>query len=140
MSKFVSLVAAATFALTASAVASAADNTTLRVDSGSVMTSQGGEFAAAQSGQTVVDGERLMVTEGSAATVLSDECRKEYTKPGVYVIGCDRNVAAYGGSGSNSGAAGTNWAAAGMIAAGVAVGAAALANMDEVEGPRPASR
>lgn len=133
MSKFASLMVAASFALTASAAASAADGEiTLRVERGSIMTSQGGEFASAQSGKVLFNGERLMVTEGSAATVFYDEdCKREYSVPGVYVIEpeCKRGAVA---------ATGTDWASAAMIAAGVGVGAAILDNMDKTAGPAPA--
>lgn len=142
MTKLASLLIAS-LALTASANALAADaDATLLVDRGSVMTSQGGEFATAQSGQLLASGDRLMVTEGSAATVVyANECRRQYTTPGVYVIEEDcqlvaaamRNGAANGATG-----AGVDWPAVGMVAAGVAVGAAALSQMDEVPGPPPA--
>ena len=124
MTKFASLIIAVSFALAASATASAADgDVTLRVDRGSVMTSQGGEFVSAQTGKVFVEGERLMVNEGSAATVLYDnDCRREYNTPGIYVIGGNCTAAAV---------TGTDWPSAAKIAGGVAIGAAILANMDE---------
>lgn len=129
MTKFASLIIAASFALTASAAASAADgDVTLRVDRGGVMTSQGGEFASAQTGKSLVEGDRLMVTEGSTATLFYDnDCKREYTVPGVYVVEGSCRMAAVD--------AGTDWASAAMIAGGVAIGAAILANMDETSPP-----
>ena len=126
MNKFASLIIAVSFALAASATASAADgDVTLRVDRGSVMTSQGGEFVSAQTGKVFVEGERLMVNEGSAATVFYDNgCRREYNTPGIYVIGGNCTAAAVTGTG-------TDWPSAAKIAGGVAIGAAILANMDE---------
>ena len=133
MSKLASLMIAASLALTASAAASAADgDITLRVERGGIMTSQGGEFASAQSGKMLVEGERLMVTEGSAATVFySNNCTREYNAPGVYVIerDCKRGAVV---------ARNTDWAGAGMVAAGVVVGAALLENMDKAPGQYPA--
>ena len=144
MTKLASLLIAS-LALTASANALAADaDATLLVDRGSVMTSQGGEFATAQSGQLLATGDRLMVTEGSAATVVyANDCRREYATPGVYVIEEDcQLVAAAMRSGANgatgAGVAGVDWPAVGMVAAGVAVGAGLLSQMDEVDAPPPA--
>ena len=134
MTKLASLMIAASLALTASAAASAADgDITLRVERGSIMTSQGGEFASAQSGKVLFEGERMMVTEGAAATVFYDEdCKREYSAPGVYVIerDCKRGAVV---------ATGTNWRAAGMITGGVLVGAAILENMDKSPGQYPAA-
>lgn len=141
MTKLASLLIAS-LALTASANALAADaDATLLVDRGSVMTSQGGEFATAQSGQVLASGDRLMVTEGSAATVIyANECRRQYAIPGVYVIEEDcQLVAAAMRNGANGAAnAGVDLAAVGKVAAGVAIGAGLLSQMDEVPGPPPA--
>lgn len=128
MSKLSALVVAVSIALTASASAFAADAPiTLRVDAGNVMASQGGEFATAQTGKALSVGERLMIVENSAATVLYDSgCSKTYDVPGVYAVPADCVPVAVAG-----GAAGTDWAAAGAITGGVLVGAAILANMDQ---------
>ena len=130
MTKFASLLVVASFALAASATATAAEEAaaTLRVDRGNVMTSQGGDFATAQSGQTLVSGERLMVTEDSAATVTSgNDCTRTYTTPGVYVVelDCERAVAD-GGMGI--------WAVASAVGLGVAA-AAALGGGDDDSPP-----
>jgi len=132
MIKFASLFVAVSLAMAAPVTASAQEavNATLRVENGNVMTSQGGEFATAQSGQVVATGNRLMVAENSAATVIfSATCQRQYTSPGVYTIQrvCEPGVARVG----------TDWVSAGKIALGVGVGAAILANMEESGGPPP---
>ena len=118
MSKLSSLVIAVSLALTASASAFAADAPiTLRVDAGNVMASDGGEFASAQTGKALSVGERLMIVENSAATVLYDSgCSKTYDVPVAALVN-----------------GGTNWAAAGAITGGVVVGAAILANMEQTD-------
>ena len=93
------------------------------------MTSRGGEFAAARNGQGVVAGERLMLSEDSAATLAyANGCQREFSAPGVYVVGVDCQKAA-----------GVDWGGAAQVATGVAAGAAVLHGMDETD-PPPASR
>lgn len=49
-------------------------------------------FETARQSEPVAEGERMMVTEDSAVTVVyNDGCRQKYDKPGVYVIpdGCE---------------------------------------------------
>lgn len=131
MTKFASLFVAASIAFAASAAASAAEEATatLRVDRGNVMTSQGGDFATAQTGQALVVGERLMVSEESAATVAyGDDCTRTYTAPGVYVVEKDCQKA------------GVDWAGAAKIVGGVAVGVVLLDNMEQIDAPPPVSR
>ena len=131
MTKFTSLLVVASFALAASATATAAEEAaaTLRVDRGNVMTSQGGDFATAQSGQALIVGERLMVAEDSAATVAyGNDCTRSYTAPGVYVVEKDCQKAGA-----------VDWAGAAMIVGGAAVGVAALENMEQIDAP-PVSR
>ena len=136
MTRLTTLFVAASLALSAAATASAQDaSATLRVDRGTIMTSQGGEFANAQTGQALVPGSRLMVTEQSAATVTyAKGCTRSYTAPGVYVVEANCNKAA--------GATGTDWAGAAKITGGVLVTAALLHNMDQADyvAPPPVSR
>lgn len=98
MNKFVSLFAAVSFALGVSAAASAAEAAaTLDVQNGVVMTSQGGDFVPAQDGQALAAGDRLMVTEKSAALVrYAGGCVRQYSAPGVYVVAedCKKTVTA----------------------------------------------
>ena len=133
MTRFASVFAVASLAVFASSAASAAEQAaTLRVDRGSVMASQGGEFATANSGQVLVVGERRMVSENSSATVVyGNDCKREYTAPGVYVIDATCVKAAATG--------GTDWVGAAKIVGGVAVGAALLNGMEQTDAP-PVSR
>ncbi len=138
MTKLASIFVAVSLAMTASVAASAQDRdkdtATLRVDRGSVMTSQGGEFATAQTGQVVMEGNRLMVAENSAATLIfSENCERQYTAPGVYTIeeDCDR-VAAIVGTATGFDAAGAATVVAGSL--GVA---AILYNMEDSDDRPP---
>ena len=102
------------------------------MDRGFILSCQGGEFATAQTGQVLLDGERLLVPEGGVGTVIFDNgCEREYSNPGVYVIDRECKIATINN--------GSSWAGAAKVAAGVAVGAALLDNMDKVPGP-PVSR
>lgn len=114
--------------------AMAQDNVaTLRVDSGSIMTSTGGEFATAGTGAPLIEGERVMVAEGAIATVVYPSgCTRQYAEPGVYVVPDDCNVAGVA-------AAGVDWKSAGLITAGVGVGAAILANQDDSPDTAPSA-
>lgn len=59
---------------------------TLQVN-GTVMTSTGGEFAAAADGQSVTEGTRLMVGENSSASItFPNGAVVNFTQPGVYTI------------------------------------------------------
>jgi hypothetical protein len=60
---------------------------TLTINSGTVMTSTGGEFASASSGEGVQAGERLMVSDGGNATInFTNGAAVTYTAPGVYIV------------------------------------------------------
>lgn len=112
--------------------ASAAENTiaTLHVERGSAMTSQGGEFASAHSGQALIEGERLMLPEGASVIVkYSNDCERKYSAPGVFVINNDCVPAAVLGT---SGAL--------KVAGGVLLGAALLHSMDSSDERPPVSR
>jgi hypothetical protein len=60
---------------------------------GTVMTSEGGEFVPAGDSTALQAGERVMITENSSATIAYADGRVEtLTKPGVYTIfGRDRD-------------------------------------------------
>ena len=59
----------------------------LTVSRGTVMTSDGGEFNPATTGQIVQVGNRIMVGEGAMASVNYPGCTSvSFTKPGVYTI------------------------------------------------------
>lgn len=60
---------------------------TLRVDTGAVKTSTGGDFTAAATGQRIRAGERLMLEEGGTATLTyGNDCQMTLTAPGVYTV------------------------------------------------------
>ena len=136
MTKLATLILAASVALTASATALAADAAaTLQVDAGSIMSSEGGEFTTARTGEVLVEGERLMVTEGATATVKYDNgCVRVYKVPGVYVIEANCEIAAAAGA-TGRVATGSPFVSAATLAAGVAAGAALLSEMDQVDAP-----
>lgn len=83
---------------------------TLQIRQGTIMQSTGGEFVNANTGSRLIDGERIMVTEGGKAVVVFDnKCRTEYADPGVYQI--------------NSQACGAGYVANSTVATQVALGA-----------------
>lgn len=54
---------------------------------GSVSTSTGGDFVPAASGEAIQAGERIMVGEGSSASIrFSNGAVVDYTTPGVYTV------------------------------------------------------
>lgn len=88
------LLMASGLALAGSAAAQSQENITLRVNSGSVMVSSGGEFVSAQSGQAVSQGQRMSVSADSHAQVVydrgttdtRDDCVIEFKQAGVYEV------------------------------------------------------
>ena len=131
MIKFASLLVAVSFALGVAAAASAAETTaTLSVDSGTVMSSQGGDFAPAQSGQALASGDRLMVTEKSSATLrYADDCVRRYSVPGVYVVEKDCKKLAVADDDM------TNWTMISAVAIGAAVVAATVSGGSDDDTP-----
>ena len=122
----------------APAFAQQAESATLRVDSGSAMVSTGGEFSTAASGAQVAPGSRVMLAEGSRATlVYPNGCTQALSAAGVYGVPATCVAAASGSAAA--GAAGTDLTAAGIIAGVAAVGAVGLNSMDEEPAP-PVSR
>jgi hypothetical protein len=110
---------------------------TLTVQQGTVMTSTGGEFASAASGEGIQAGERIMVGEGGSASVtFTNGAVVNYTAPGVYVV----QLPVVGTPVASAGGAGTA-ATVGIIAGAAILGAAAVeANGDNVEPDHPVSR
>ncbi|MBJ6978107.1 hypothetical protein [Luteimonas sp. MC1895] len=134
---FAAIAAAALFAAPVFAQGSAA---TLRVDIGSAMVSNGGEFVSAPSGTQVPAGSRVMLAEGSQATlVYPNGCTQPLSAAGVY--GVPATCVAAAGS-SAAGATGVDVGGLATVAGIAAAGAAALATMDDVEyvEPEPVSR
>lgn len=112
---------------------------TLRVDIGSAMVSNGGEFVSAPSGTQVPAGSRVMLAEGSQATlVYPNGCTQALAAAGVYDVPATC-VAVAGGSAA---ATGVDVGGLATVAGIAAAGAAALATMDDVEyvEPEPVSR
>ena len=137
MGKFFALLltASAGLMLTASVVAAEGD-AQLRVDQGKVMLSQGGDFAAVNGSSKVGSGDRIMVTEGAAATVLySEGCQREYTVPGVYPFeqGCPKVAVTQPGDRM------VNWTMVSAIGVGAVLAGAALSGGSDNDNP-PVSR
>lgn len=100
---------------------------TLRIDRGAAMTSRGGEFANAVTGQRLIEDERIMVPEGAQVTVIYDnKCREEHDDPGVYEVEHARCAIVW-----------WDWHAAGIITGAALIGAGILANMGDDDGRRP---
>lgn len=133
-----SLIAAALLSLAAVAPAHAADEPapTLRVDSGSVMTSTGGEFVTAASGTTVTPGTRVMLAEGSSASlVYANGCTASIAAAGVHAVPAMCQATGSQAAVGTTAAAGVDWASAGWLFLGTAVVAGGLASMDTESAP-----
>lgn len=120
---------AASLSLATAAAQDAADppappDITLQVDAPDVMTSSGGEFATAASGDSLAPGFRVMVAEGGAARLqYGNDCEVILAEPGVHTVSdeCDRGLAAPVERGTVSTGVIVGSAAA-VIAIGAAVG------------------
>ena len=87
MVRIATLLIVALLSLPAFAASGDAADITMKIERGSVMTSQGGDFVSAKSGQVVLEGERLMVPEGSVVVLRYDNgCTRKYNQPGVYRV------------------------------------------------------
>lgn len=130
-----SLAVAAITAIAAPAFAQEATGT-LQVQ-GTVMTSTGGEFASATSGQAIQAGERIMIGEGGSASVtFANGAVVNYTVPGVYTV----QLPVAGVPVASAGGAGTA-ASVGITAGAAVLGAAAIESSgDTVEPDHPVSR
>ncbi|HEY6941833.1 hypothetical protein [Dokdonella sp.] len=126
----------------AATAALAQDAATLEVQRGVVMTSRGGEFATAHSGQSLRAGERVMVTKDGAATIVFGNCRRTYDRPGVYTVGegCDALAAGTTAGAGGFGGAGTGGTAAFVAATAVAAGVIAHNINTDAEPEAPISR
>lgn len=133
-----SLTALALASLLAAGPAFAAEDrdvATVVEQEGSVTASTGGDFSGIAKGGQLHQGDRLMVVDGSAATLRFDnDCRIRFDQPGVFVVpdrdGCLALLQQAGA---------VDWAGAAKIATGVAIGALLLDSMDKIP-PPPASR
>lgn len=127
MNKLAATLFAASVMFTAPAFAQDS-SITLRVDSGTVMASNGGEFASANSGKPLAPGEKIMVNAGSSATaVFGNGCIVQFNTPGVYEVpSVCQSVASSNGGASNG------MTAAIIVGTGV-VAAALISNADNVD-------
>src|SRR5690606_16394966 len=132
-----SLIAAALLSLAAAAPAQAEQAApTLRVDSRSVMTSTGGEFVTAASGTTVTPGTRVMLAEGSSASlVYANGCTASIAAAGVHAVPAMCQATGSRTAVGTTAAAGVDWASAGWLFLGTAVVAGGLASMDTESAP-----
>lgn len=136
MTKFAAALIAASVAFAAPAFAQQQnDSIVIQINAGSAMTSTGGDYMTASSGQPVVVGEKVMVNAGSAATLMyKNGCKMELRQPGVYTVPGDCKVAGWTNDGMASGAN------AAIIAGAAVIGAAVLKNEKDVPvGPLSAS-
>lgn len=110
---------------------------TLTVNTGTVMTSTGGEFASASTGSAIQSGERLMVSENSSASIrFTNGAVTNYTAPGVYTI----TMPPAGAPAANAGGASTA-ATVGIVLGAAVLGAAGIESMgDDTPPDRPVSR
>jgi hypothetical protein len=132
MTKIAAVLLATSLAFTAPAFAQD-QNVTLQIDSGSVMASTGGDYASATNGQALASGQKIMVNEGSSATlVYGNGCKMELSQPGVYTVPGQCNAVASTG---NGGSTGTNAA----IIAGTAAVVGALIDNEDNHQPGPVS-
>jgi len=138
MNKSLLLAALLCAAATAPTFAQGQSAPTLRVDSGSAMTSQGGEFAPAASGTQVPAGSRVMLAEDSRATlVYPDGCLQPLSSAGVYTVPPACVAAERRGVYVPLGASGVDWGAVGIIGGSVAaIVAIAEGTLDDSDPPQ----
>lgn len=135
MNKISKLLAASALALACAPALAQETVATLQVEAGTVMTSEGGEFQTANTGEALSVGERLMLAENSVAIVrYRNGCDRRYDAPGVYAVPNENACRPVAGAWTGQ----PDWAAAGIITGAAVVGAALLSQMDEVPGPPPA--
>ncbi|WP_374555902.1 hypothetical protein [Thermomonas sp.] len=124
MTKLAAALFAASVAFATPAFAQDSGTATLRVESGSIMTSTGGDYVTATSGQNLEAGQKVMVNENSVGILTyGNGCKIKLDVPGVYAVPNDcKAIAAKAGAGSNM--------SAGIIALSALV-AAGLINNEE---------
>lgn len=124
MTKLAAVLLAASVAFAAPAFAQDSGTATLQVESGSIMTSTGGDYVTATSGQNLQAGQKLMVSENSVGVLTyGNGCKIKLDVPGVYSVPNDcRAIAAKAG--------GTSGMSAGIIAVSALVAAGLIENED----------
>ncbi len=130
MKKFATVLFAAAAVFSAPTIAQDGP-VTLRIDSGSAMSSTGGEYVSATTGTQLSEGQTLMVNAGSSVTLMyGNDCSMTYNQPGVYTVPRECKK----GGWANTGGSDTTSALI-IIGAGL-LGAAAINAMgDEPVGP-----
>lgn len=144
MKTFSSLLAAAIAVSAFSAAHAQEEAVTVRVNSGSVMTSQGGEFVTAATGAPIAPGSRIMLAENSSASlVYPNGCTQELNGAGVHPVAPACQATGSSAAVGAGTAAGVDWASAGWLFLGTAAVAAGLNEMgdgDPLPPPPPVSR
>ena len=132
MKKYAAIMFAAATVFAAPAFAQ--DGTaTLRVDSGTVMTSNGGEYQSANTGRPLAAGDKVMVNAGGSATlVYGNGCTMKLEQAGVYTVPATCSAATWTSSTSNG-------MSAFIIAGAALLGAAAVENAGDNTPPGPLS-
>lgn len=106
MTKLAALLLAASVAFAAPAFAQDSGSATLKVESGSIMTSTGGDYVTATTGQSLEAGQKVMVNENSVGILTyGNGCKIKLDVPGVYSVpnDCKAMVAKTGASGTSAG-------------------------------------
>ncbi|KAF1695294.1 hypothetical protein [Pseudoxanthomonas koreensis] len=125
--------AAATAFFSSAVLAEDATVAALAAQTGNVTLSTSGEFASVATGQRLQAGNRLMLTEGSSASLAYDNgCMINFDKPGVYTVPEECKPVAGGPS---------NGAIIGGVVAGAAlIGLAVGGGGDDDDDSPPVSR
>ena len=113
---------------------------TLTVNQGSIMTSTGGEFASASSGEAIQVGEQIMVAEGASASVtFSNGVVTNFAVPGVHTIS---GLPAAGTGAEVGTTAGSSVAATAAVIVGTAIATTIMVEEanDDAAPDSPASR
>lgn len=100
---------------------------TLQVESGSIMTSTGGEYASANSGQSLAAGQKVMVNAGSSGFLAyGNGCKIKLDQPGIYTVPDQCNAI----PGKTGGSSAMN---AGIITISALVAAGLVENEDKTQ-------
>lgn len=125
MTKIAAALLAAAAAFATPAFAQEPVSATLQVESGSIMTSAGGEYASASSGQSLAAGQKVMVNDGSSGFLTyGNGCKIKLDQPGIYTVPSQCNAV----PGQTGGSSAMN---AGIIAISALVAAGVIENEDK---------
>lgn len=125
MTKIAAVLLAAAAAFATPAFAQDTVSATLQVESGSIMTSTGGEYASANSGQSLAAGQKVMVNADSTGFLAyGNGCKIKLDQPGIYTVPSQCNAV----PGQTGGSSAMN---AGIIAISALVAAGVIENEDK---------